>query len=332
MTQEIAKEREDTIIDNTPVFVTTLADADDNSGSDANISGLLQSSRDVFAGTAGFNFSTARFKIRGYESDKTMILINGIPMNDLESGFGTWYKWGGLNDVTRYSETKNWISENPYHFGGIGGYSNINAKASDVRKGHRISYAATNRAYSHRPMYTYGTGMQANGWAFAFSTSARYSNEGYIDGTFYEAFSYYLSAEKQFNKSHNLNLTIIGAPSRTGRGNISVLETYELSGYPYYNSNWGYQTLADGSQIKRNSRTTDSHMPIIALSHDWKINEKSGLKSSIYTNFGKYGQTALNWYDAKDPRPDYYKYLPSYYLGINDLANAQRMYNNWQNE
>ena len=332
MTQEIAKEREDTIIDNTPVFVTTLADADDNSGSDANISGLLQSSRDVFAGTAGFNFSTARFKIRGYESDKTMILINGIPMNDLESGFGTWYKWGGLNDVTRYSETKNWISENPYHFGGIGGYSNINAKASDVRKGHRISYAATNRAYSHRPMYTYGTGMQANGWAFALSTSARYSNEGYIDGTFYEAFSYYLSAEKQFNKSHNLNLTIIGAPSRTGRGNISVLETYELSGDPYYNSNWGYQTLADGSQIKRNSRTTDSHMPIIALSHDWKINEKSGLKSSIYTNFGKYGQTALNWYDAKDPRPDYYKYLPSYYLGINDLANAQRMYNNWQNE
>ncbi len=330
--QEIAREREDTLLDNTSVFTTALSDGEQNTFSDANISGLLQSSRDVFAGTAGFNFSAARFRIRGYETDKTMILINGIPMNDLATGSGTWYKWGGLNDITRYSETKNWISENPYHFGGIGGYSNINAKASDVRKGHRISYASTNRAFTQRLMYTYGTGMQSNGWAFSMSASTRYSNEGYVDGTFYEAFSYFLSAEKQLNKSHNLNLTVIGAPSRTGRANISVLETYELSGDPYYNSNWGYQTLADGSQIKRNSRTTDSHMPIIALSHDWKINEKSGLKSSIYTNFGKYGQTALNWYDAKDPRPDYYKYLPSYYLGINDLANAQRMYNNWQDE
>ncbi len=332
LAQNTTNEAEDTLLDNTPVFVTTLADGDLNTGNDGNISGLLQSSRDVFAGTAGFNFSAARFKIRGYQSDKTMILINGIPMNDLESGSGTWFRWGGLNDVTRYAETKNWLSENPYHFGGLGGYSNINAKATDIRKGHRISYAATNRAYTHRLMYTYGTGMQKNGWAFALSTSARYSNEGYVSGTFYEAFSYYLAAEKQLNTSHNINLTILGAPSRTGRSNISVLEAYELSGDPYYNSNWGYQTQADGTRIKRNSRVADSHMPIIALTHQWKINANSGLRTSLHTSFGKYGQTALNWNDAKDPRPDYYKYLPSYYEGINDRANAQLMYNNWQNE
>jgi hypothetical protein len=89
---------------------------------------------------------------------------------------------------------------------------------------------------------------------------------------------------------------------------------------------------ADGSKFKRNARVSDSHIPIIALSHDWKINDNSALKTSAFTSFGKYGQTSLNWYDAKDPRPDYYKYLPSYYEGINDEANAQRMFANWQSE
>ena len=329
---QATEEAEDTLETNTPVFVTTLDDGENSSGSAGNISGLLQSSRDVFAATAGFNFSAARFKIRGYQSDKTMILLNGIPMNDLETGRGTWYRWGGLNDITRYSETKNWLTDNPYHFGGIGGYSNIDSKATGVRKGSRLSYASTNRAYSHRLMYTLGTGMQKNGWAFAMSLSTRYSQEGYVDGTFYQAYSYFFAAEKNINKRHNLNLSILGAPSRRGKSSISVLEAYNLTGDPFYNSYWGYQTQPDGTRIKRNSRETDSHMPIIALSHEWKINDNSRLKTSIYSSFGKYGQTALNWYDAKDPRPDYYKYLPSYYESINDPTNAQRMFNNWQNE
>ncbi len=328
---QVEVEAEDTLETNTPVFVTTLDDGENSSGSAGNISGLLQSSRDVFAATAGFNFSAARFRIRGYQSDKTMILLNGIPMNDLETGRGTWYRWGGLNDVTRYSETKNWLTDNPYHFGGIGGYSNIDSKATGVRKGSRLSYASTNRAYSHRLMYTIGTGMQKNGWAFAMSLSTRYSQEGYVEGTFYQAYSYFLAAEKKINASHSLNLSILGAPTLRGKSSISVNEAYELTGDPFYNSYWGYQTKPDGSRTKRNSRVADSHMPIIALSHEWKTSEKSRLKTSVYSSFGKYGQTALNWYDAQDPRPDYYKYLPSYYEGINDPLNAQRMYNNWQN-
>lgn len=328
---QVEVEAEDTLETNTPVFVTTLDDGENSSGSAGNISGLLQSSRDVFAATAGFNFSAARFRIRGYQSDKTMILLNGIPMNDLETGRGTWYRWGGLNDVTRYSETKNWLTDNPYHFGGIGGYSNIDSKATGVRKGSRLSYASTNRAYSHRLMYTIGTGMQKNGWAFAMSLSTRYSQEGYVEGTFYQAYSYFLAAEKKINASHSLNLSILGAPTLRGKSSISVNEAYELTGDPFYNSYWGYQTEPDGSRTKRNSRVADSHMPIIALSHEWKTSEKSRLKTSVYSSFGKYGQTALNWYDAQDPRPDYYKYLPSYYEGINDPLNAQRMYNNWQN-
>jgi len=321
--------KEDSLNPNEAVFITSL-DELDNNGGDQNTSGLLQSSRDVFASAAGFNFSAARFKIRGYNSDQTAILINGMPINDPESGWGEWYLWGGLNDVTRYSETKNWLTQNPYHFGGIGGYSNVNMRATNVRAGSRLSYAMTNRAYRHRLMYTYGTGMQSNGWAFAYSLSARYAYEGYIEGTFYEAFSYYAAAEKKFNDNHSLSFSIIGAPTRQGKQSISTQETYDLSGDIYYNSYWGYQTLADGTRIKRNSRVQSTHMPVVILTHDWKIDENSKLTSSVYGTFGTSGQTALNWNDDKDPRPDYYKYLPSYYAATGDTINEAILYNNWQ--
>lgn len=319
----------DSLNPNEAVFITTL-DELDNNGGDQNISGLLQSSRDVFASQAGFNFSAARFKIRGYNSDQTAILLNGMPMNDPESGWGEWYLWGGLNDVTRYSETKNWLTSNPYHFGGIGGYTNVNVRATNIRAGSRLSYAMTNRAYRHRLMYTYGTGMQANGWAFALSVSGRYSYEGYIEGTFYEAFSYYGAAEKKFNDNHTLSFSVLGAPTRQGKQSISTQEAYDLSGDIYYNSYWGYQTLADGTRIKRNSRVQTTHMPIIMLTHDWNINKTTKLSTSVYTTFGQSGQTALNWNDDKDPRPDYYKYLPSYYTATGDTINEAAMIANWQ--
>src|SRR5690606_17804434 len=102
-----------------PVFVTTLEDIDENNGG-GNVSDLLQSSRDVFASQAGFNFFAARFRIRGYNDDRTTIFVNGVPTGDMVSGWSEYYKWGGLNDVTRYAETKKWLTSNPYHFGGIG--------------------------------------------------------------------------------------------------------------------------------------------------------------------------------------------------------------------
>ncbi len=324
----------DTIIPNAdaPVFVTTLEDLDNNSFAGQAISGLLQSSRDVFTNTAAFNFGVARFKIRGYNSNQTTIMINGIPMNDLESGNGTWYKWGGLNDVTRYAESKRWLSSNPYHFGGLGGYSNIDATPTNIRKGHQISYGITNRSYRHRLMYTYSSGVLANKWAFAGSFSTRFAQEGYVEGTFYQAAGYYFAGEKEINEKHGINFSILGAPSYRGGQGLAVQEIYDLTNDPYYNANWGYQTLPNGEKVKRNARTSTSHMPIITFSHDRKLENKGKLNTSIYTTFGKYGRSSLNWNDANDPRPDYYRYLPSYFENVNDPINANIYRELWEND
>lgn len=321
---------EDTLNDNTPVFVTTLEDVDPNSSS-GNISGLLQSSRDVFASTAGFNFFAARFRIRGYNGDKTTIFINGVPTGDAITGWSQYFKWGGLNDVTRYAETKKWLTANPYHFGGIGGYSNIDVSATSIRKGWRFSYANANRAYRHRLMASWGTGMMKNGWAFSASFSARYAREGYIEGTTYDAASYYLAAKKKFNDSHSLNLSILGAPRERGRSGITFQEVYDLRGNNYHNANWGWQVLSSGDSVKRNANIAREHIPVITLNHEWKINDDTKLNTSVLSSFGKRGRERLNWYDAADPRPDYYRKLPSYWEGINDQAMADLWRSRWMN-
>ncbi|HQW87154.1 MAG TPA: Plug domain-containing protein, partial [Flavobacteriales bacterium] len=160
-----------------PVYTVTSSDLESELGSQ-DISGILQSSRDVFASTAGLSWGPARFRIRGLDGENTSVLINGILVNDPEAGWATWSQWGGLNDVTRSMEIRTGLSASRLVFAGIGGYSAINARASDQRRGTRISYALSNRAYDHRVMLTHSTGMMKNGWAVSASASWRYANEG----------------------------------------------------------------------------------------------------------------------------------------------------------
>ena len=88
-----------------PVFTLTT-DALDGELGNQDISGILQSSRDVFTSVAGFSFGQARFRIRGYDSENTLVTINGVLVNDLETGWATWSNWAGLNDVTRWMQVR----------------------------------------------------------------------------------------------------------------------------------------------------------------------------------------------------------------------------------
>ena len=115
------------------LFSISLSDDelnDDTSASD-NISGLLNSSMDVFYRTAAYEFSPSFFKVRGLDSENANVLINGINMNKMYNGRPQWSNWGGLNDVLRNQELSNGITPSVYNFGGILGSSNINIRASE---------------------------------------------------------------------------------------------------------------------------------------------------------------------------------------------------------
>ncbi len=308
-----------------PVFTITADDLDSELGSQ-DISGILQSSRDVFTATAGFSFGSARFRIRGLDSENMMVSIHGVLVNDLETGWAGWSSWAGLNDVTRSMQMRTGVNPSRYNFGGIGGFTDIDIRPSSLRRGIRVSYASSNRAYRNRIMVTGSTGMKANGWAFSFSGSRRWAEEGYVEGTSFDAYAYYLAAEKRINAQHSISLSGFGAPIIQGRQGLAPQEVYDLAGSNYYNPNWGYQ---DGK--KRNARISFDHKPMLMLTHVFRPTENATWATSLFYTFGRDGLTRLNWNDARDPRPTYYRYLPSY-NALQDHAAAEDQRNAWLND
>jgi hypothetical protein len=293
----------------------TIDEGDDQEGS--NISGLLQSGNDLFAGLTNYTFSPARFNRRGLESEYSEGYLNNLPINDLESGGVYWNTWGGLNDVMRHDHEVIGAEISEWGFGAPGSSFNTDLRASTQWKQKRFSYAVTNRSYRNRIMGTWSTGLLPSGWAISLSGSRRWAQEGYIEGTFYDAWSYFASIEKRLGKSHALNLVALGAPYKRGGSSTSIQEMYDLSDDHYYNSFWGYQ---EGK--KRNSKVFSGHQPLFLLRHDFTINTQLKLTTAIGYQNGKNGVGGLDWLNANDPRPDYYRRLPSY---VDDPELAEQM-------
>ena len=279
---------------------------DDNSGSEST-AGLLQASRDVFQQAAAFNWGQARFRIRGLDNEYGITMINGVMMNKIYDGRPQWSNWGGLNDATRNQEFTAGLLPSDYTFGGILGTQEINTRASIYRKGSRISFSGTNTNYSWRTMATHASGMSKSGWAFVVSASGRWAQEGYFEGTDYDAKSLFASVEKKFNEHHSLNFTSIYSENSRGKSSPNTEEVRRLAGEKY-NSYWGWQ---DGK--KRNSRDKTVDEPILMLTHYWKINDKTNLNTSVTHQFGRIGNSRLDFQGADNPDPTYYRNLPSYY-------------------
>ena len=298
-----------------PTVILMDSDFEESSTSVNDASTLLNSSRDVFNSVAAYNFGSMRYRVRGNDSKYSEVMINGISMNDPETGRPVFSNWGGLNDAFRNSVLVEGLGKTGAGFGGLGGLTAYSTRASQYRKQISVSYAFSNRSYNHRAMASIGTGEMGNGWYLMAAASGRYAGKGYTEGTFYQAYSYFLSVEKKINDKHSLDLTVFGAPSQRGGSTPVVQEAYDLVGSNYYNPAWGYQTIdASGKQVIRNSRVSTYHQPFANLTWNWTPNRKTNFVTSVYYFAGRGGQTSLEWGEAKDPRPDYYRNLPSYYL------------------
>ena len=300
------------------LFTITLSDDelnDDTSGAD-NISGLLSSSQDIFQRTAAFEFSSSFFRVRGLDSDNAKVLINGIEMNKQDTGRPQWSNWGGLNDVVRNQELTTGLAPSAYTCGGVLGTTNINTRASQYRRGGRITYSASNRSYTNRVMASYASGLMEDGWAYTIMAGRRWGDEGFQDGTLYDANSFFASVEKKINDKHSFNFTAIYAPNRRGKSSPNTQEVYDLKGIKY-NEYWGYY-----NGEKKNSRIMEVVEPILMLNHYWDISEKTKLNTNVGEQFGKIGNSRIDQTGGANPSPAYYQNLPSYFLEDGDLAGA----------
>ena len=299
-------------------FTFTESQLDDDNDASQAVSTIVGAKSDPYNSEVGYLFSPMRFRVRGYDNQYSNYYINGLQLNDLELGRFGYSMVGGMNDATRNQEGVTPYDFNRFGIAGIGGATSVDARASQFAQGNKLTLSGCNRNYVARGMFTHATGLLPSGWAFAGLVGYRWANEGVIEGTFYNSLSYFLSAEKRFGTKHALSLVTFGSPTERGQQGASTEEAYWLANSHYYNPNWGYQ-----NGEKRNSRVVNDFEPTAILTWDWKMRDNMKLTTAAGFKYSMYSSTALGWNgNAYDPRPDYYKNLPSSVFGIYDAEQS----------
>jgi len=293
-------------------FTFTEAQLGESDDVSSNIT-IISSNRNVYASEVGYRFSSARFKYRGFGSKYNEIYINGNPVNNAESGEFRYSFVGGLNNQTRGQEASLPFEDNTFSMSAMGGSHNYNFRPSAFATGQRVSLAGANRNYTTRAMYTYNSGVTEKGWAFTASLTYRWANmeTAYIEGTFYNALSYFFGAEKIINDQHRVSLVTWGNPTERAAQSASTDEMYWIANSNFYNPNWGYQ---EGK--KRSSRIVQDYAPAALLTWDWKPDDNTKIATTLLGKYAMYSSTRLNYNNSTNPAPDYYSLMPSYFYDV----------------
>ena len=315
-TDTIRHEQTQNVMDESAFTFTEAQLGEDNDRS-SNVT-ILNSNSNVYASEVGFLYSPLRFRYRALSPKYNDVYINGAPMNDMESGQFRYSLVGGLNQQTRNVDFALPFENNNFSLTDMAGSNNYDFRAGSMAGGNRITLSGANRNYTLRGMYTYGSGFNSKGWAFATNITYRWANRGYVEGTFYNALSYFFGVQKKWNNGHSLSFSTWGNPTERASQGASTDEVYWLANDYQYNPYWGYQ-----NGHRRNSRVVNDFAPAAIFTWDWKINDKTKLTTSLFGKYSMYKSTKLNYNNADNPQPDYWKNLPSSYYDVWNEQNTR---------
>lgn len=283
--QDIAKDRE------TPVAVSTIkaAEIQDKLGSQ-EFPEILNTTPSIYATKSGGGFGDSRVNIRGFDTNNSAVMINGVPVNDMENGRVFWSNWAGLSDVTSAIQVQRGLGSSKLAVSSVGGTINVITKTSQNAEGGSFGTTVGNDDYL-KTIATYSTGLLENGLSASLLLS-RTAGNMYADGTHFEGANFYLGLGYTTDK-HSLEFMVTGAPQwhhqRSRATSISNQIRYGRGdGEPNrrYNEDWGY---LDGKEFS--FRRNFYHKPVISLNWTWDINSKTTLETSTYASFGRGGGT-----------------------------------------
>lgn len=289
---DIAKDRK------TPVAVSTIKAAQilERQGNQELVE-LLNTTPSVYATKGGGGFGDSQIVMRGFESRNIAVMVNGMPVNDMEGGTVYFSNWTGLSDVTSFMQVQRGLGSSKLAIASVGGTMNFITKSADMKRGGIVRLGVGNNDYL-KTSFAYNTGKSDKGWSSSFLMS-RQSGATYIQNTDYESYAYYFALGWEANKKHNFQFTITGAPQwhdqRSYAPSIGDYIKYnpDNDGTPdrTYNSDWGYYTNAEGKRQALSNRSNYYNKPVIMLNWDFNINEKSKLSTVAYMSNGRGGGT-----------------------------------------
>jgi len=283
-TVDIAKDRK------TPVAVSTIKAAEIQAKlGNQELPEMLKSTPSVYVTKSGGGFGDSRITVRGFSQNNVAVMVNGMPVNDMENGAVYWSNWAGLSDVTSAIQIQRGLGSSKLAIASVGGTMNYVTKASDLKQGGTVGTSFGNDNF-FKSNVAYNTGKLDSG----FSASVLYSHtqgDGYVDGTKFNGDNYYVAlGYSTKNNKHDFQFTVTGAPQwHDQRSTFITIAQYQKYGSVSdpnikYNSDWGYK---DGQAF--NMVRNYYHKPVTSLNYDFQINETSKLSAVAYASFGRGG-------------------------------------------
>ena len=153
---DVAKDRQ------TPVAKSTIkaAEIQERLGSQ-EFPEILNNTPSVYATKSGGGFGDSRINIRGFSQENIAVLINGVPVNDMENGRVYWSNWAGLSDVTTAMQVQRGLGSSKLAISSVGGTINIITKSTDIKEGGVITSSVGNDGYFKNAI-SYNTGQNAS--------------------------------------------------------------------------------------------------------------------------------------------------------------------------
>ena len=282
---DVAKDRK------TPVAVSTIKAAEIQAKmGNQEFPEMLVNTPSVYATKSGGGFGDSRVNIRGFDQRNIAVMINGVPVNDMENSAVYWSNWAGLSDVTSAMQVQRGLGSSKLAISSVGGTINVVTRTSEMKQGGVVSMGVANDDYL-KTQASYSTGKMKNGLSASVLFS-RTTGDGYVDGTKFEGHNYFIALGYEFNEKHDIQFTFTGAPQwhhqRSFANTIATYKKYGSNGEPNikYNSDWGYLNGQEYSWARN-----FYHKPVMSLNWDYKINEKMKLSSVFYGSWGRGGGT-----------------------------------------
>ncbi len=296
----IARDRE------TPVAISTIdAEVISERLGAQEFPEILKSTPSVYATKEAGGFGDGRINMRGFDSNNIGVLINGVPVNDMENGRVYWSNWAGLSDVTQTMQVQRGLGASRLAISSVGGTINIVTQSTDREKGGTVFYGFGNDGYERRSV-TLSTGMMDNGWAIT-ALGGRTTGKGFVNGAEFDGWSYFLNVSKKVSDRHVLSLTAFGAPQwHNQRWPRQLIQTWrEHPDGIRYNPSVG---IKNGERF--NSSFNQYHKPQVSLNHFWSITPETTLSTAAYVSISSGGGRRIlgpdsDWlqYDRNDGTP-----------------------------
>ncbi|WP_143885518.1 TonB-dependent receptor [Chryseobacterium binzhouense] len=289
---DIAKDRK------TPVAVSTIKAAQivERLGNQ-EFPEILNTTPSVYATKGGGGFGDSSIRIRGFGNENIAVMVNGMPVNDMENGQVYWSNWAGISEVTSAMQVQRGLGASKLAIPSVGGTINILTRSADMRRQGMVSLGLANDGFL-KTSFSYNTGKNAKGWSSSFLMS-RTAGAMYIDGSDFEAYNYYFALGFQPNEKHDFQFTFTGAPQWHNQNFSSTIATYLKFGNGVddpnrrYNPNWGYLTDEDGTARQFSTNRNFYSKPIASFNWEYKMSEKSKLSTVLYGSWGRGGGTGI---------------------------------------